>query len=132
MITTWTPRLLSSHTVKFGRMKMARLKVTASLLQLDRDRYLKDFQDALKQAAILAARSFLLAAIPRIPVFTGFARGAFGNLEDIAGRVVGTTIRHTLVGRIRPLNLQGRRCYYYPPGGGRIVRTTTSGRQFAT
>lgn len=111
---------------------MARLKVTASLHQLDRERYLKDFQSALKQAALKAARAFLLAASPQIPVWTGFSKGALGNLEDIAGRVVGTTIRTSRQGRTRGFHLRPRKHYYYPPGGARVLKTTVSGRQFAT
>jgi hypothetical protein len=72
---------------------MPNLKLTASWPQLDRERYLADFKSAVERCVVLAARQFLLAAVPRIPVFTGFARGSLGNLEDVAGRVSGGKVQ---------------------------------------
>lgn len=112
---------------------MPKFKVTASWPELDKERYLSDFREAIDKAMIKAARKFLLAAVPRIPIWTGMARGAMANLEDIAGQVYGGRIKGTRRGRVlvknyrRPTNW-----YYYPPDGPRVLRTTQAGRQFAT
>lgn len=111
---------------------MPSYKLTASWPVLDRERYLRDYKAAINKAIILAARKFLLAAVPKIPVFTGMARGALGNLEDIAGRVQGTRVRGTLKGVTKEKLLQKKKFYYYPPGKPRVLRTNIAGRQFAT
>lgn len=108
---------------------------TVSIGQFDKDAYLTAVQAHLKAVLIKAARVFLLAAIPRIPVRTGFARSAFKNLEDVAGKVSvdaqsgGYRIRGTRGGNsIEKKSSE----YYYPPTGGRILKTDQSGRQLAT
>lgn len=113
---------------------MLKLKVTGSWPQLDRVRYINDFQQAINLAVLKAARAFLLAAVPRIPILTGMARSAFSKLEDFAGRVESgnQTIHSGKGGRTRIVPRAGRKYYYYPPGGARIERTNISGRQFAT
>jgi hypothetical protein len=112
---------------------MPKIRVSGTWPHLDKERYLRDLKATIDQAMIKAARKFLLAAVPNIPVFTGMARGAFGNLEDIAGRVQSGRIRGTLQGSKKRVNFQKpRRFYYYPPNGSRIVRDTQAGRQFAT
>lgn len=111
---------------------MPRLRVTASLPQLDRERYLSDFKKSIDQAFIKAVRKFLLAAVPLIPVWTGFARGAFGNLEDLVGRVQGGRIDGRRGGDKKAKSLQPRTWYYYPTRGSRVVRNNVTGRQFAT
>jgi hypothetical protein len=91
-----------------------------------------------------AGQKFLLAAIPRVPIWTGMARGAYRNAEDLFGKVTndktqGVRIRTTqgrgTAGRGggQSITSKYRRGYfYYPPGGGRVERTPQSGRQFAT
>lgn len=111
---------------------MPKLRVTASLPQLDRDRYLTDLKKSIEQAFIKAARKFLLAAVPLIPQWTGFSRGALGNLEDIAGRVQGGRIDGRRGGDRKARSLQPRTWYYYPSKGSRVVRNNVNGRQFAT
>lgn len=111
---------------------MPRLKVTASWPVLDREAYLNAHQSAVNQAVMKAARKFLLAALPLIPVFTGFAAGAFGNLEDVVGRVQGGRVRTNLKSVKTARLLQSQTYYYYPKSGPRVVRNTISGRQFAT
>lgn len=108
---------------------------TVSIGDFDKDAFLSAVQVHLKNILIKAARAFLLAAIPRIPVRTGFARSAFKNLEDVAGKVSvdaqsgGYRIRGTRGGN----SIEKRSTeYYYPPTGGRILKTDQSGRQFAT
>lgn len=111
--------------------------VRVSLRELDRQRYLRDLKEHLNKALILAARKFLLAAVPRVPTFTGFARGAFGNLEDLAGRVTGAgtsaRIDGSKGGFKKAKSFQKKKYYYYPKKGRKgILRNTINGRQFAT
>jgi hypothetical protein len=110
---------------------MPRFKVSINWPQLDRERFLSDLGKAINQAIIKAARKYLLVA-STIPVFTGFARGSLGNLEDIVGRVQGGQIRANKKGTTRVKKLQKKTWYYYPPGGGRVVRNNINGRQFST
>jgi hypothetical protein len=110
---------------------MPKYKVTVSWPQLDRERFIRDYNSAATQAIIKAARKFLLAAVPRIPVFTGFARGSLGTLEDVVGRVQGNRISSKLKGVTKEVKRK-RNYYYYPPGASRVVRTNISGRQFST
>lgn len=112
---------------------MPKIKVTGTWPELDRDSYIKDFKKAIDQSFIKAARAFLLAAVPLIPQFTGMARGALANLEDVAGKVSGTRIRGTRKGNTSSKSLKHpRKYYYYPPGKPRVLRTPAAGRQFAT
>ncbi len=111
---------------------MPKLKVTGSWPQLERDKFVKDYQKSVDAAVKKAARKFLLAASPLIPQFTGFARGALGNLEDLVGRVQGGVVRTNLKALKTAKNLQPRTYYYYPQKGSRVVRNTITGRQFAT
>ena len=112
---------------------MPKTKVSGTWPELDRDSYIRDFKKAIDQSFIKAARKFLLAAVPRIPEFTGMARGALANLEDVAGKVSGTRIRGTRKGQTSNKSLRHpRKYYYYPPGKPRVLRTPQAGRQFAT
>lgn len=117
---------------------MPTLRVSASFVQLDRERYLRDLRKAIDQAVIKAARKFLLAAVSRIPILTGMASHSFRNLEDIAGRVEGRKsggpyrIRGTLKGSRRVKPYTRKKYYYYPPDGGRVLRTPQAGVSYAT
>jgi hypothetical protein len=64
---------------------MPSVNMSVWLPVLDRERYLRDFRQAIRQSVILAAQKFLEAAIPKIPVWTGMASGALENLEIFAG-----------------------------------------------
>lgn len=111
---------------------MPKFKLTATWPVLDRESYLRDFRAAIDQAMIKAARKFLLAAVPQVPIFTGFARSAFGNLEDLAGRVQNGRIRGTLKASRKEKRYQKKDYYYYPPGGGKVLRTNISGKPYGT
>jgi hypothetical protein len=117
---------------------MPKLRVSASFVQLDRERFLRDFRKAIDQAFIKAARKFLLAAFSRIPILTGMASHSFRNLEDIAGRVEGRKsggpyrIRGTLKGSRKVKPYTRKKYYYYPPDGSRVERTPTAGISYAT
>ncbi len=103
---------------------------TISIGEFDKDAYMIAVQAHLKNILIKAARLFLLEAIPRIPIRTGFARSAFKNLEDVAGKVSldaqsgGYRIRGTRGGGS---DEKKSRIYYQG-----VLKTTQSGRQFAT
>jgi hypothetical protein len=64
---------------------MPSVNLRVSLPTLDRERYLRDLRQSIRQAVVLAAQKFLQAAIPLIPVWTGMASGAMENLEILAG-----------------------------------------------
>lgn len=96
------------------------------------DAFEKQVRENCHNALLKAARKFLLAAVPRIPVFTGFARGSFGNLEDVAGQVSGGRIDARRGGYTKANNYARRAYYYYPSKGNRIIRNTITGRQFST
>ena len=123
------------------------MEVQADAVKFNKDKFLKVMHEQVRQAFIKGAQQFLLAAVPRIPVYTGFSRGAFRNLEDLAGKVTkdaqsgGYRIRTTRSagGRRAGGNAEQvakgipeRHRWYYPPGGGRVYKTNQSGREFAT
>lgn len=121
-----------------------KITVTATIEKFDEKKYMAAVKTAVRQCFMKAGQKFLLAAIPRVPIWAGMARGAFRNAEDLFGKV---TADKTSGYRIRTTQGKGgagrgggdkittkfRRGYYYtPPGGGKIERTPQSGRQFAT
>lgn len=131
------------------------MKVTfsASVDVIDVEKYMAAVRVEMQRVFYKAGQKFLLAAIPKIPIWTGMARGAFRNLEDLVGKVTndaqsatGVRIRTTQGKKNKATGESGtagrgggnvaanyRRGYYYtPPGGSRIERTPQSGRQFAT
>lgn len=120
------------------------ISFTATVDKFDKEGYIKALQKEMNRVFKKAGQRFLLAAIPKIPILTGMARGAFRNLEDVVGKVTndatsGVRIRATRLksekrgggGRNTGSNTTGT-YYYYPPGGGRVLRTPQSGRPFAT
>lgn len=117
---------------------------SAIIEEFDQEKYMRAVREAVRVCFMKAGQKFLLAAIPRIPVWTGMARGAFRNAEDLFGKV--TADKQSGGFRIRTTRSKGegrgggskitsnyrKGYYYYPPGGGRIARTPQSGRPFAT
>lgn len=112
---------------------MIGIKYRVSLPELDKDKFIKALREACNKALLKAARDFLVAAVPRVHIFTGFARSAFHNLEQLAGRVSdsGKLSIHHKPGT-KEILFQKKPYYYYPDGGGRIRRTNISGRPFGT
>lgn len=120
-----------------------KLTLTASIEQFDKKKYEEAVREAIRKVFFKAGQKFLLAAIPKIPIWTGMARGAFRNMEDLVGKVTndaqsgGVRIRTTRSanekrrGGSRAVDYR-KGYYYYPPGGSRVERTPQSGRQFAT
>ncbi len=106
---------------------MPKYKLAVSWPSLDRERYLADYATAVNEAVIKAARKWLLAAVPLIPIFTGFARGALGTLESIAGRVEGGKIK-TGRGLRKKVKYYQPRKYYYR----HVERNNITGVEFAT
>lgn len=108
------------------------LNYRVALPSLEKDKFIKAVREACRKAMYKAAREFLLAAVPRIPVLTGFARGSLGNLEDIVGKVTANGINTSRKGDRKASYYQKRKYYYYTAKGTRIIRNNITGRQFAT
>lgn len=120
------------------------ISFTATVEKFEKELFLKAIQKEMRKVFIKAGQKFLLAAIPRIPILTGFARGAFRNAEDLFGKVTnditsGVRIRTTrgkaeqrLGGSTNTGSTTTRTLYYYPPGGGRVLRTPQAGRDYST
>lgn len=106
---------------------MIKLKVTASWPQLERERFINDYQTAIFLEVEKAARKFLLAAAALIPIWTGFARGALYTLEERVGRVEGNSVNGSR--KIPRSKLTTTRRGYYYKG---IERTNLNGREFGT
>lgn len=115
-----------------------KITVNASVDLINVAAYEKAVRAEVTRVFMKAGQRFLLAAIPRIPIWTGMARGAFREAEDLFGKVTvdaqsgGYRIRGTRGGGQKITSRYLKGFYYYPPGGGRIPRTPQSGRQFAT
>ena len=114
-----------------------KMSISGSVPTLDMAALKAAIRESIRTVFYKAAQKFLLAAIPRIPVWAGMARGAFRNLEDAAGQVSldnktgGYRIRGTRGGKTTQGDFR-RGWYYYPPGGGRIERSPEAGRLFST
>lgn len=121
-----------------------RLTFTATVDKFDADGFKAAVRTAIRKTFMKAGQKFLLAAIPKVPVWTGMARGAYRNAEDLFGKVTNDV---TSGNRIRTTQGKGgagrgggskitskfRRGYFYtPPGGAKHERTPQSGRQYAT
>lgn len=83
----------------------------------------KGYTDYVRQQIELnvrqAAREFIRAAIPRVPVLSGMARGSFLHL----GRALRVAI---------PINPSQRNGIYYGPNGERLPKTPESGARLST
>jgi hypothetical protein len=120
------------------------LTISATVEKFDKEQYMAAVKAEIRKVFMKAGQKFLLAAIPRIPIWTGMARGAFRNAEDLFGKVTndktsGVRIRTTqgrgTAGRGggEKITSKYRRGWYYtPPGGQKIERSPQSGRPFAT
>jgi hypothetical protein len=115
------------------------LTFSATVEKFDKEAYLKAVQAEMRRVFIKAGQKFLLAAVPRVPILTGMARGAFRNLEDLVGKVTsdaatgGVRIRTGRAGGSKNTGSNTTaKYYYYPPGGGRVLRTPQAGRDYAT
>ena len=61
--------------------------VKATIEKFNKAKYMGAFREELRKVFIAAGRKFLLAAIPRVKIWTGMTRGAFRNAEDVFGKV---------------------------------------------
>lgn len=103
-----------------------KLTFSASVEVFDKEKYMVAVKEAIRQCFLKAGQKFLLAAVPRVPIWSGMARGAFFNAEDLFGKVSGSAVR---TGRgAGKRNTFGKRGYYY----NGIERTPQAGRQFST
>lgn len=121
-----------------------KLTLTATVEKFDQQKYMKAVSDAVRKVFMKGGQKFLLAAIPKVPIWTGMARGAFRNAEDLFGKVTndaqsgGVRIRTTRSkgtgrGGGQAITFKYRRGYFYkPPGGSKVERTPQAGRDFST
>lgn len=116
-----------------------KITMNASVDLIDVNAYQNAVAAEMRKVFLKAGQRFLLAAIPRIPIWTGMARGAFREAEDLFGKVsvdaqspTGYRIRGTRAGGSLITSKYLKGFYYYPPDGSRIERTPQAGRQFAT
>lgn len=103
---------------------------SASVEVFDKEKYMSAVKEAIRVSFLKAGQKFLLEAIPRIPIWTGMARGAYLNAEDLFGKVSVSksgsySVRGTRGGGSAN---RGRRGYYY----NGIERSPQVGRQFST
>lgn len=116
---------------------MIKFNANIRVPQIDETRFIGALEKLIETAMVKAIRAFLLAAVPRVPIYTGFARGAFRNLEDRVGQVgkegAGFRIRGTRRGSsnksVAPRGRDRPRYYNGPP---RVLKNQNTGRQFAT
>jgi hypothetical protein len=100
-----------------------KLKVETSFTGVDVSRYTQVVRNRLRELMEVAARDFLIAVSSRIRIRTGFLHGAMGNLAQ--------RLRTSLPPG-RPGTKPRKKEYYYQRGNPRLLKTKTSGLQFAT
>ena len=110
------------------------MKITLNIKKetFDRDGWLEEVKKVVEQEAQKAGKAFAEAALANIPVRTGFVAGAFGQLVQLVGATaqfnpIVKAVTNTLDSHRNPLNPE-----YYYGGGGKVLKTSTSGQQFAT
>jgi hypothetical protein len=97
--------------------------------EFDFESYSKTRQEQIQIQSRQAARKFVRAAISKIPIQTGMARGSYLNI----GRLLGVAIPLSGKTRYRYRTRNGKQyreknIWYYPPGGGaKIPKTPESG-----
>lgn len=115
------------------------MKITFKLngFNFKRVEYTKAFAAALQLQLRNAAREFAREVLLRVPVQTGFARGALLNLDDAIGLNAATNplaFRRKIDkkrGKVRNVPLNGS-YEYYTDSGGRVLKTPENARQFST
>lgn len=99
----------------------------------------KEFSEAFKKALNIqirkAAKEFLKAAILRVPVRTGFARGGLGNLATAIG-LAAASDKTSFINKFNRRRKQGasgsRIEFYKSPGGSKVLKTPENARRYAT
>lgn len=114
-----------------------KLTVSATFEKFNSQAYMDAVREQIRVAFMVAGRRFLTTAVPRIPIWTGMARGAFRNAEDLFGQVSSSGPKRPVrirIGRGGSRNNTPRRTgyFYYPPAGARVARTPQQGRVYAT
>lgn len=109
-----------------------KITVTVNQEEIKKDEWMEALKAAIEQEAKVAGKAFAEAALANIPVRTGFVAGSFGPLVQLVGATarfnpIIATVSNTLEAHRNPLNPE-----YYYGGGGKILKTPTSGEQFAT
>lgn len=72
------------------RIVIMQIKIRAVIRQINIDKFTAAMHKEMEQIFVEAARQFLIEISRRIPVRTGFLRGAFSTLEDVVGNVENT------------------------------------------
>lgn len=110
-------------------------KFTAFIDEIDAvkwKRLVSEFMlDLFKKAGV----EFLNVAMPKIPVWTGFAGSAFKALGEAVGKNISVSSRGVRFVKTRSGAAKVRvfrNEYYYPPGAARIKKDNQKGRGFAT
>ena len=98
---------------------MPQLLLTMDVLEFDSAGYTEELKNRIRSLYRKGIRAFIVAAIPKVPVDTGMARGSFLNI----GRLVGMSIP------IHPIS-DGK--VYYGPNGLRLPKTPQSGASLST
>lgn len=123
---------------------MLQIKAQVTTYELNAAGYTAAMKKYLDQQARLAAREFAKEALRRIPIRTGFVAGSFGTLTDLLGSgarfnpIVAFTRRvlsaaGKLFGRKKKPEVGANgQIEYYHGSGGKVLKTPTSGRRFAT
>jgi hypothetical protein len=97
------------------------MRIFGSLQLLDYEA--EEHTEAIRQALLAhfkkAARAFVRAAVPLIPVQTGMARGSFLNIGLFLNVAV-------------PINPTQFNKFYYPPEGGRLPKNAAIGANLTT
>ena len=114
---------------------MPLVKASLSKITLDQVNFTKKLDAAIQAQFKMAARAFFLAAIPNIPVETGFARGSMNNLANAVGAsetTEGGSRAKRYLSLVRKLQRTKFTGEYYRFGGRRVLKTPQSGRLFST
>lgn len=98
---------------------MPRLYGTVDVLDFDAKGYSAAVRKSMEIQFRHAARAFLRAAVPHVPVQTGMARGSFLHI----GRYLNVAV---------PINPIRFNKTYEMPGGGKIPKTPESGASLST
>lgn len=122
---------------------MFQINVQATIYELDAAGYTSAMKKYLEQSAKQAAREFAKTALSRIPIRTGFVAGSFGTLTDLLGsgsrfNPIVSVVRGAISKARSFLGIKkaevsaNNQVEYYTGHGGKVLKTTVSGRQFAT
>lgn len=97
---------------------MLKFQISYEVLEFDAEGFMQELRRAIVKQLIHAAREFVRSAVPRVPVWSGMARGSFLHL----GRLVGASV---------PISPKETGKTYFHRGV-RLPKTPESGARLAT